>query len=105
MTCPTTPSFPPPREQRARVVITPASPPAASLRTSLGKHRLHVLSHSNRKGEKAEEEGAGFSGGHRNLDWTGLATGRERGTNKPTLRSISLPNKGIKGLEAPTHLA
>lgn len=86
MTGPTTPSFPPPREQRARVVIKPALPSAACPRTSPGKHRLHFLSHASReRGEKAEEEeGARCSGGHRNLDWPGLATGKERGTNKPS---------------------
>lgn len=85
MTCPTTPFFSSPREQRARVVIKPTPPPAVSPRIPPGRHRLHLLSHSSsRKGERAEEEGTRCSEGHRNLDCTSLATGRERGTNKPT---------------------
>lgn len=69
------------------------SPRLPSPRTSPGKHKLHLLSYfSNRKrGRAGGGEGAGCSGSHRNLDWAGLATGRERGTNKPTWGRISLP--------------
>lgn len=79
MTCPTTPSFPPPGEQRARVVIKPALPSAACPRTSPGKHGLHPLSPSS-KG-KGGEGRTGRSKVFRRpqesgLDWPGHREGK-----------------------------
>lgn len=91
---------PPPREQRTRVVIKPAPPPAAksqdiSRQTQTPPPKL-LFQQKGEGQEKGSEQGAQEATGI----WTGLATGRERGTNKPTLGRISLPNTRIKGLEA-----
>lgn len=73
MTCPTTPSFPPPGEQRARVVIKPALPSAACPRTSPGKHRTPppkpLLQGKGGRRQDRKERGAQEATGI----WTGLA--------------------------------
>lgn len=108
VTGPTTPSFPPPREQRARVVIKPALPSAACPRMSPGKHRLRLRSHSSKgnggRRQKRKERGAlEATGIWTGLNWTGPATGIERGTNNPSGEDLSTSHKNQR-FRSPKHL-
>lgn len=99
---PTTPYFLSPRGQRARGAVRPAPPTAARhlLETQAPPPKpLTPPVEGGGRQVTGEKEGAGCLGGCRNLDWTGLATNRERGTSQPTLGRISLPKAKVKGLD------
>lgn len=98
MTGPTTPSFPPPREQSARVVIKPACP-----RMSPGKHRLRLRSHSSKgkggEGRRGRSEVL-WRPQESGPDWTGLARPQAwKGEQTTHPGRISPPHTRIKGLE------